>query len=128
MIIADIPVIDKSLPETWEEKHSETPITTTPTVAPSKDLPNPIIELSEDEEIFRNPFLPRRSNTKPFFNCIEDKEGWNIAVWIREQQESKSVIALLKSMEKNSKIADLYVIVDGFLHLKADKTIPNSKH
>ena len=126
--IPDTTVVDDSLPDIVEEKHFEAPIPPITALAPSKDLPTPDIDLSMDEEIFRNPFLPRRSNTKPFFNCIEDKEGWDVAVWIQEQQTSKSIMTLLSAIELKSKISDLYIMMNGILHLKADASIANSKH
>jgi hypothetical protein len=44
-----------------EEKHDSPPVT-------SPENPG-------DTELFRNPFRPRRSNIRPFFDCEEDKEG-----------------------------------------------------
>ena len=103
--------------EILEEKHSEL----------SEILPPIAVEEPEDVEIFKNPFLPRRSNSKPFFDCDEDKEGWDRDAWVGLQQSSKFVLKLLDGMAKQPKIAALYVILDGILHLRDDKTLNNSK-
>jgi transposase InsO family protein len=128
MIDSEIPPEDESMHEALEEKQVEPLVEPAKADAPPIDSPAPMIDQGEDEEIFRNPFFPRKSNTKPFFNCVEDKEGWEVSTWVVEQQASVSIAALLKSMETNPKIANLYVIVNGILHLRADTSIPDAKH
>ena len=71
--------------EPMEEKHS----------VDTFHLPEVPLEILEDEELFRNPFLPRRSNKLPFFDCKQDEEGWDIHSWIEHQQSSKFIVKLL---------------------------------
>ena len=104
--------------EPMEEKHS----------VDTFHLPEVPLEILEDEELFRNPFLPRRSNKLPFFDCKQDEEGWDIHSWIEHQQSSKFIVKLLDGMAKVTKVINLYVIVDGVLHLKADPTVKSSKN
>jgi hypothetical protein len=104
--------------EPMEEKHS----------VDTFHLPEVPLEILEDEELFRNPFLPRRSNKLPFFDCEQDEEGWDIHSWIEHQQSSKFIVKLLDGMAKVTKVINLYVIVDGVLHLKADPTVKSSKN
>ncbi len=56
--------------EMLEEKHSDIPVF----------LPPIADEEPAEVEIFKNPFLPRRSNTQPFFDCEKDEEGWECPV------------------------------------------------
>ena len=100
-----------------EQKHSEAPTLVPPVV----------IEMSDEIEDFRNPFLPRRSNTKPFFDCDEDQEGWNKDAWVDNQQNSKFILKLLEGMGKLPKITERCIIIDGLLFLREDKALKNSK-
>ena len=83
---------------------------------------------SDDIEVFRNPFLPRRSSTKPFFSCIEDREAWDQGSWIKEQTESKFIQALLETMKTQPHVALRYVLIKGILHLRADKMVSASRN
>ena len=70
-----------------EEKHSDEDF----------HLPStPMIDVPDDEELFRNPFLPRRSNEKPFFDCKQDEEGWDVQSWIDHQQTASSWLSSWK--------------------------------
>ena len=77
---------------------------------------------SIDEASFENPFRRRRSNTKPFFACDGEREGWDKATWVEEQQTSKFVQALLTTMAKQPDLANQHTLVDGVWHKKADLT------
>ena len=99
-----------------------------PTIRASEDvtitLPREDITTSGDEELFVNPFLPRRSNTKPFFECEHEREGWDKSTWILEQQSSKFVKDLLKTSVTQPNVAGRYIWVNHVLHLKADLLVP----
>jgi transposase InsO family protein len=82
----------------------------------------------KDEELFRNPFRPRRSNTRPFFACAQDKEGWDKEAWVQEQQNCKFVLELIKSISSQPKIAEMYIFLNDVLHLRADRSIPKSRN
>ena len=98
------------------------PVTEVPLQKDSSVIPE-----AEDEELFRNPFLPRRSNTRPFFPCVEETEGWDKVTWVKEQLGSKFVLALIQDKYKH-KVAIRYVMVNDILHMRADKNIPGSKN
>ena len=103
-----------------------------PTIRASEDvtitLPREDITTSGDEELFVNPFLPRRSNTKPFFECEHEREGWDKSTWILEQQSSKFVKDLLKTIVTQPNVAGRYIWVNYVLHLKADLLVPLARN
>ena len=81
-----------------------------------------------DDEVVKNPFLPRRSNDKPFFKCTEDREGWDKSTWMLEQRASTFIIDLRKTMITQPRVVAMYVDIDEVLHLKADPLLTTAKN
>jgi len=112
-----------------DEKHEERHVPLQeppPPVQPGSPLP---FSYSLDEELFKNPFLRRSANSRPFFSCEEDLEGWTKDIWIQEQAHSKFVKALVSKLDTQPALKDLHVLSEGIWHKKADSVkSSHSKH
>ena len=105
--------LDKSEAEEKQEKES------VPLKAVSSSSP-PLSTEPEDDVIFTNPFFRRTSNSRPFFACAEEREGWDRETWISEQQTSEFVKRVISSIATQPRTADLHISIEGVWHKKAD--------
>lgn len=101
------------------KQHSEgiaTPVAEPSDPPPEKKQNVSLEEEEEDQQLPHNPFVSHKDGKQPSFSGVNNEEGWDRETWVKLQKSSEYITSLLKTMEQDPRVKELYCYKQGILH------------